>query len=181
MARGRWFPAGELARRLDAVERRHQQIERQVAAVLRSGWRDAAMALCDSASPAATSAVRPVVTSALQSAVADQIRDAGLEQVRAEVDMVRRACPTADLLSESKLHRVAEELWAAGRTGEAMALLAANVEWFPRSFLAPYWLAERQLLQGDTAAAVVNYRRSVANDPAMLDAIERLRVLGAWR
>jgi hypothetical protein len=29
-------------------------------------------------------------------------------------------------------------------------------------------------------AAIVNYKKSVANDPAMLDAIDRLKALHAW-
>ena len=94
---------------------------------------------------------------------------------------IQQACPEAHVFSEWRINSVANELAAAGHTREALAVLDANVDLFPHSFLAPYWLAEAQLAAGDTAAAIVSYRKSVANDPAMLDAIDRLKTLHAWR
>jgi imidazolonepropionase-like amidohydrolase len=180
MVRGRWLPQRELELRLEAVARDNARISDQATRVLSAGWQHAAMARCDSASPARSEAVRPIVELAVQAAFADRIGQAGVSQAMAEATAIRRACPEAQVLSEPKINQAANALTASGRVPEAIRVLEANVQLFPRSFLAPYWLAEAQLAAGDTAGAIVNYRKSVANDPAMLDAIDRLRSLKAW-
>jgi TolA-binding protein len=116
----------------------------------------------------------------LRPGFADRILNTGISQAMTEAAAVHQACPEVQVFSEPKINQVANDLTAAGRVPEAIKVLEANVQLFPRSFLAPYWLAETQLAAGDTAAAIVNYRRSVANDPAMLDAIDRLKSLHAW-
>ena len=88
-----------------------------------------------------------------------------MSQPMAEATAIRQACPEARLFSEAKINQSANALTAAGRMPESISVLEANVQLFPRSFLAPYWLAERQLAAGDTVAAIRNYRKSVANDP----------------
>jgi dienelactone hydrolase/tetratricopeptide (TPR) repeat protein len=180
MTRGRWLPQQDLARRLDAVALDNTRIGAQAAAVLALGWQRAGAALCDSTSPAHSTAIGPIVELSVQAAFADRVREAGLAQARLEAGTITQACPAARVLSEPKLNQVADALMAAGHPAEALRVLQANLELFPRSFLAPYWLAEAQLSAGDTAAAIGNYRKSVANDPGMLDAIERLKSLHAW-
>lgn len=180
MVRGRWLPKKEIALRLETVARDNTRISEQAAMVLKLGWQRAAIARCDSTSPARSEEVRPIVELAVQAAFADRIRIAGISQAMAEAATIRQACAEVRVFSEPKINQVAGELTAAGRVPEAIKVLEVNVQLFPRSFLAPYWLAETQLAAGDTAAAIVNYRKSVANDPAMLDAIERLKSLHSW-
>ena len=180
MVRGRWMSNDDIARRLETVERDNARISRQAADVLSLGWQRAARARCDPASPASSEAIRPIVELAIQSGFADRMREAGPTRAMSEAEVIGRACPEARVFSESKINQVANELTAAGRVPEAIHVLEANLQLFPKSFLAPYWLAERQLAAGDTSAAIRNYRRSVANDPGMLDAIERLKNLHAW-
>lgn len=180
MVRGRWLTQSKIAERLDAVARDNARISDQAARVLALGWERAATARCDSASPTRSEAIRPIVELAVQAAFVNRIRQAGISQAMAEAATIRQACPEARVFSEPKINEVANELTADRRVAEAIRILGANVELFPRSFLAPYWLAEAQLAAGDTAAAIGNYRKSVANDPAMLDAIYRLKSLRAW-
>jgi cytosine/adenosine deaminase-related metal-dependent hydrolase len=180
MVRGRWLPQDDLARRLEAVARANARIDAQAAGVLALGWLRAGAAVCDSGSPAHSEAIRPIVELAVQAAFADRVRDAGIARAMAEAEAITHVCPAVRVFSEPKLNQVANRLTAAGRTMEAIRVLEANLELFPRSFLAPYWLAEAQLAAGDTAAAIANYRKSVANDPGMLDAIDRLKRLHAW-
>ena len=180
MVRGRWLSQDEIAKRLEAVAQDNARISQQAAGIVALGWQRAATARCDSASPASSEAVRPIVELAIQAAFADRIRQAGISRAMGEAAAIRQACPETRMFSEPKINQVANELIAAGRVSEAINVLEANVQLFPRSFLAPYWLAESQLTIRDTAAAIGNYRKSVANDPAMLDAIERLKSLHAW-
>jgi hypothetical protein len=180
MVRGTWLPQKEIARRLDAIGRDNARISAQAAKILALGWQRAAIARCDSTSPARSEAIRPVVELAVQAAFVNRIRQAGISQAMAEAGGIGTACPDARVFSEPKINEVANELTAAGHIAEAMQVLEANVQLFPKSFLAPYWLAEAQLAARDTAAAIGNYRKSVANDPGMLDAIERLKSLRAW-
>ena len=180
MVRGRWLARTEIMQRLDAVARDNVRISKQAAAILALGWQRAATASCDSASPASSKAVRPIVDLAIQAAFADRIRQAGVSEAMTESAAIRQVCPSARVFSEPKINQVANELTESGRVAEAIRVLEANAELFPRSFLAPYWLGETELAAGDTASAIVHYRKSVANDPAMLDAIERLKSLRAW-
>jgi hypothetical protein len=180
MIRGRWLSRIDIDQRLEAVARDNARVSAIADGLLASGWQRAALASCDSASPAHSEAIRPIVELAVQSAFAARIRDAGYAAAMADVAPVRQACPEARVFSEGKINAVANVLTAAGRVPEAIRVLEANVQLFPRSFLAPYWLAESQLAASDTTGAIANYRKSVANDPGMLDAINRLKGLRAW-
>jgi imidazolonepropionase-like amidohydrolase len=180
MVRGRWLPRTDIDQRLEAVARDNARVSATADGLLASGWQRAALASCDSTSPAHSEHIRPIVELAVQSAFAARIRDAGYAAAMADVAPVRQACPEARVFSEGKINAVANVLTAAGRVPEAIRVLEANAQLFPRSFLAPYWLAEAQLAAGDTTSAIGNYRKSVANDPGMLDAIVRLKGLRAW-
>jgi TolA-binding protein len=180
MVRGRWMSNNDIARRLETIAHDNAHISRQAADVLSLGWQQAARARCDPASPASSKAIAPIVELAIQSGFADRMREAGPSRAISEAEVIRHSCPEARVFSESKINQVANELIAAGRIPEAIHVLEVNVQLFPKSFLAPYWLAETQLAAGDTSAAISNFRGSVANDPAMLDAIERLKSLHAW-
>ena len=180
LVRGRWLPRREIAFRLEAIARANKRIANQARKIIRLGWRRAATARCDSTSLMQSPTVGPIVELSIQSEVANLIRRGALAKVIAEATEIRRLCPEARVFSESKINAVANELSTSGQVPQAIEVLRTNAQLFPRSFLAPYWLAEAQLAAGDTAAAIANYRKSVANDPAMLDAIERLKNLRAW-
>lgn len=180
MVRGRWLPRREIAVRLEDITRANTLIANQAREIMKLGWRRAARARCDSTSLMRSPNVRPIVELSVQSEVADLIRRGELAKVIAEATEIRRLCPEARVFSESKINTVANELSASRQVPQAIEVLRTNAQLFPRSFLAPYWLAEAQLAAGDTALAIANYRKSVANDPAMLDAIERLKTLRAW-
>ena len=66
------------------------------------------------------------------------------------------------------------------RSADAVLVLRFNAGLFPQSYLAPFFLGEALLAAGDTAGAIVAYRKSVENDEEMMDAIDRLKRLGAW-
>ena len=156
MVRGRWMSKDYIARRLEGVERDNARTSRQAADVVSLGWQRAARARCDPTSPASSEAVRPIVELAIQSGFADRMRDVGPSRAMSEADVIGRECPEARVFNESKINQVANELNAAGRVPEAIHVLEANLQQFPKSFLAPYWLAERQLAAGDTSAAIVS-------------------------
>ena len=180
MVRGRWLPQAEIARQLEVVANDNTRTSAEAVRVLALGWQGAAAALCLSASPAQSEGIRPIVQLTVQNAFARYVREAGTSRAMAEAAAIRLQCPEATVFSEPRINEAADSLKAAGRVREAIGVLEANVQLYPRSFLAPYWLAETQLAAGDTVAAIVNYKKSVANDPAMLDAIDRLKALHAW-
>jgi TolA-binding protein len=93
----------------------------------------------------------------------------------------RARCPATVLLSEPKINAAAHRLLVAGKLADAVRVLEFNEASFPQSFLAPFWLGEAYLTAGDTARAIAAFQRSVAIDPAMEDAKERLRKLGAMK
>ena len=81
---------------------------------------------------------------------------------------------------EGGINDVANALIARNRLADAVLVLRFNAELFPQSYLAPYFLGEALLAAGDTTGAIAAYRKSVENDEAMMDAIDRLKRLGAW-
>src|SRR2546426_943841 len=94
--------------------------------------------------------------------------------------VVRRDCPTAVVFDEGGINDVANALIARHRLADALPVLRFNADLFPQSYLAPFFLGEAVLAAGDTAGAIAAYRKSVANDEQMMDAIDRLKRLGAW-
>lgn len=180
MVRGHWIDSAQIASRLGAIAASNERISRTAAAILAQGWQRAAAARCDTASPAHRDPIRTIVDYAVLNGVTDAIRTEGLSRAVADAEVARAACPDGMVFSESRINSVAADWLAGGRRSEAFDVLEWNARKFPQSFLAPYWLAEARLAAGDTAAAIAGYRRSVANDQAMMDAIDRLKELKAW-
>jgi cytochrome c-type biogenesis protein CcmH/NrfG len=113
------------------------------------------------------------------SAFAAVVRDSGVARAEHMANTVRSQCPEAVLFSEPRINAVGAGFRAQHRLAEAVDVLAFNARLFPESFLSHYWLAEALLEQGDTARAVVSYKRSVELDPGMTEAIARLKELNA--
>jgi imidazolonepropionase-like amidohydrolase len=178
MVRGRWLPKAALAARLADVARANDRERAEVAAIAKRGLLASATLPCDTGAALSDDA-RQLAQLGVVNDFARELRTRGLAAARELVDSVRARCPTAVLLSEPRVNAAADSLRARGDTAGALRILEFNAEAFPRSFLAPYWLAEAYLAAGDTARAVVQYRHSVANDPGMMDAIDRLRQLAA--
>jgi hypothetical protein len=178
MVRGRWLPRAALAARLAEIARANDRERAEVAAIANRGLLAAATLPCDTGVVLSDDA-RQLLQLGVVNDFARALLARGLAAARALADSVRAQCPSAVLLSEPRINAAADSLRARGESAGAIRILEFNAEAFPRSFLAPYWLAEAYLAAGDTARAVAQYRHSVANDPGMMDAIERLRRLGA--
>jgi cytochrome c-type biogenesis protein CcmH/NrfG len=115
----------------------------------------------------------------LTTAFARVVRDSGVSVAERFANIVQSQCPAAVLFSEAKINAVGAAFRAQHRSTDAVQVLSFNARLFPESFLSHYWLAEALLEKGDTAQAVVSYRRSVELDPGMQEAIARLKELGA--
>jgi tetratricopeptide (TPR) repeat protein len=110
---------------------------------------------------------------------ANVVRDSGVSRAEQLAGSVRSQCPEAVLFNEARINAVGAEFRPRRRLAEAVDVLGYNARLFPESFLSHYWLAEALLEKGDTAQAIVSYRRSVELDPQMTEAIARLKELGA--
>ena len=116
----------------------------------------------------------------MSNAFTDFVADSGVSAAQRVADVVRRDCPTAVVFDEGGINDVANALIARHRLADALPVLRFNADLFPQSYLAPFFLGEAVLAAGDTAGAIAAYRKSVANDEQMMDAIDRLKRLGAW-
>jgi hypothetical protein len=179
MVRGRWLPLADLEQRLAAVARANEQESTQVGAIIGQGLAVAAQYRCAHRGDPLENDAQKLLDLYVVNTFAGMIDKQGLDEARALLDSTVARCPDAVLLSEPKINAAADRLLAAGRGAEAIRVLEFNASRFPQSFLAPYWLAEACLAAGYTSKAIAAYQRSVANDPAMQDAIDRLRQLGA--
>jgi len=81
--------------------------------------------------------------------------------------------------SEHELNDWGYRLLAFGDAAKALAVLALTAELFPQSGNAQDSLAEAYAANGDKAAAIVHYRRSLALDPGNTNAVNRLKGLEA--
>lgn len=96
----------------------------------------------------------------------------------AKVIAARREDPTFKP-AEHELNDWGYRLLAFGEPAKALAVLALTAELFPGSGNAQDSLAEAYAVNGDTAAAIVHYRRSLALDPGNTNAVNRLKGLEA--
>jgi CubicO group peptidase (beta-lactamase class C family) len=81
--------------------------------------------------------------------------------------------------SEHELNDWGYRLLAFGDTAKALAVLALAAALFPQSGNAQDSLAEAYAANGDRAAAIDHYRRSLALDPGNTNAVNRLKGLEA--
>ena len=80
-------------------------------------------------------------------------------------------------LRENVVNEWGGSLLAAGRTREAIELLAFNAQQYPRSANAQDSLAQAHEKAGQKEAAIVHYRQALALDPKFASAVERLAIL----
>ena len=181
VVRGRWLPRRELDARLAAIAAANRAEEQRVARLLAGGVATAATRRCRSELPVLFPEEQRLIDLKVSNAFTDLVADSGVSAAQHVADVVRRDCPTAVVFDEGGINDVANALIARNRLADALPVLRFNAELFPQSYLAPYFLGEALLAAGDTAAAIAAYRKSVANDEQMMDAIDRLKRLGAWQ
>jgi tetratricopeptide (TPR) repeat protein len=179
MVRGRWFPRADLDQKLARLARANRAEERLVQSILDRGIVVAAHQRCMSSQPPLLIDAQRLLDLRLTTAFAHVVRDSGVSVAERFANIVRSQCPDAVLFSEAKINAVGAAFRAQHRPNDAVQVLSFNARLFPESFLSHYWLAEALLEKGDTAQAVVSYRRSVQLDPGMQEAIARLKELGA--
>jgi hypothetical protein len=182
VVRGRWLPRRELDSRLAAIAAGNRAEERRVAALVAGGVTTAATRRCRTDLPTLPADDQRLVDIKVSNAFTDLVADSGVAVAQRVADAVKQVCPTAVVFDEGGINDVANRLLAERppKLREAISVLEFNAALFPSSYLAPYFLGEALLAAGDSAAAVRAYRKSVENDEQMMDAIERLKQLGAW-
>jgi len=180
VVRGRWLSRQVLDARLAAIAAANRAEEQRVNRLLASGVAAAATRRCRDDLPVPSSEDQRLIDMKVSNAFTDLVADSGVSAAQRVADVVRRDCPTAVVFDEGGINDVANALIARNRLADALPVLRFNAELFPQSYLAPYFLGEALLASGDTAAAIAAYRKSVANDEQMMDAIDRLKRLGAW-
>lgn len=135
------------------------------------GLDDLGFHLLDPAVPLARAGVAPTVVAAY--------RRGGLEAALSRYRTLRTTEPAGWDFGEAELNGVGYWLLRQGSTQDAIAVFRLNVETFPDAFNPYDSLGEAYLTAGDTARAIVNYRRAVELNPAHTAGIEMLRRLGA--
>jgi hypothetical protein len=180
VVRGRWLSREELDARLAAIAAANRATEQRVTRLLASGVAAAATRRCRTDLPAPPAEEQRLTDLRVSNAFTDFVRDSGVSAAQRVADVVRRDCPTAVVFDEGGINDVANALIARNRLADAIPVLRFNAGLFPQSYLAPYFLGEALLATGDTTGAVAAYRKSVENDEQMMDAIDRLKQLGAW-
>jgi tetratricopeptide (TPR) repeat protein len=98
----------------------------------------------------------------------------GVDAAIARYRTLRSEKPDAYDFSESQLNRAGYTLLQSGRTADAIAVFALNVEMFPDAFNAHDSLGEAYMTAGDIDRAIVSYRRSVELNPDNTNGIEAL-------
>jgi predicted Zn-dependent protease len=78
---------------------------------------------------------------------------------------------------EGALNRLSQQLQAAGKTDDAIAILKLNVQVNPNSALALFFLGEIYLAKGEKALAMENYKKALSLEPANPFAKKRLEEL----
>ncbi|QNQ11333.1 serine hydrolase [Sphingomonas alpina] len=80
-------------------------------------------------------------------------------------------------VDEHELNDWAYRLLSFGKPKEALAVMKIGVELFPRSGNAYDSLADAYAINGEKAAAIASYERSIALDPSNAHAVQRLKAL----
>jgi pimeloyl-ACP methyl ester carboxylesterase len=124
------------------------------------------------------SAIRRVVFPSVQNALERAIKEKGVDAAIALYRQMRQRYP-ADYFYERTLNILGYAQLNAQRVPEAIALFKLNVEMYPNASNPYDSLAEAYAAQGDRAAAIANYRKSLALNPNNKGAVEMLKKLGA--
>lgn len=124
------------------------------------------------------SAIRRVVFPSVQNRLTRAIKERSVEAAIALYRQMRQRYP-AEYFNERTLNTLGYAQLNAKHVQEAIALFKLNVEMYPAGFNAYDSLAEAYMVQGDRAAAIKNYRKSLALNPNNTNAVGKLKQLGA--
>jgi pimeloyl-ACP methyl ester carboxylesterase len=124
------------------------------------------------------SAIRRVVFPSVQNTLERAIKERGVGAAIALYRGMRRRYP-ADYFYERTLNTLGYAQLQAHHVPEAIALFKLNVEMYPNAANPYDSLGEAYAAQGDRAAAIANYRKSLALNPNNKGAVEMLKKLGA--
>jgi pimeloyl-ACP methyl ester carboxylesterase len=123
-------------------------------------------------------AIRRVVFPSVHNALARAIKGQGVEAAIALYRQMKQRYPTA-FFRESTLNTLGYQQLEAHHIPEAIALFKLNVEIYPGGFNTYDSLAEAYMAQGDRAAAIANYRKSLALNPDNTNAVQMLKGLAS--
>lgn len=129
------------------------------------GWRRAAMGQ----GPSCPKGIAPVMASVIGRSGA---RDAAATWRRLKTER-----PGDYSFGEQQLNMLGHALLGEKRTDDAIAMFELNVEAYPNAFTTYDSLGEGLLVRGDTTAAIRNFEKSVALNPANTNGVEALKRL----
>ncbi len=115
----------------------------------------------------------------LDEALSTTIRSKGVAAAVAQYRALRTERPAPYNFDQDQLNTLGYELLRAGRSGDAVRILQLNVQAYPRSANGYDSLGEAYMDDGNKAASITNYRKSLALDPRNRNAVEKLHALGA--
>jgi len=120
--------------------------------------------------------IRRVVFPSVHNAVARAIKGQGVEAAVALYRKMKQRYP-AEFFRENTLNTLGYQQLGAQHIPEAIALFKLNVEMYPAGYNTYDSLAEAYMTQGDRAAAIANYRKSLALNPDNANAVQMLKKL----
>jgi pimeloyl-ACP methyl ester carboxylesterase len=122
------------------------------------------------------SAIRRVVFPSVQNALERAIKEKGVDAAIALYRRMRLRYP-AEYFHEWTLNILGYRQLGDHHVPEAIALFKLNVEMYPKGFNTYDSLAEAYMVQGDRAAAIANYRKSLMLNPNNTNAVNMLKKL----
>jgi tetratricopeptide (TPR) repeat protein len=124
------------------------------------------------------SAIRRVVFPSVQNALERAIREKGVNAAISLYRRMRQRYP-AEYFYERTLNMLGYAQLNTHHVPEAIALFKLNIEMYPNASNPYDSLGEAYAAQGDRAAAIANYRKSLALNPNNKGAVDMLKKLGA--
>ncbi|MGB9177930.1 MAG: alpha/beta fold hydrolase [Pyrinomonadaceae bacterium] len=121
-------------------------------------------------------AIRRVVFPSVQNALERAIKEKGVDAAISLYRQMKQRYP-AEYFNERTLNALGYQQLNSHHVQEAIALFKLNVEMYPAGFNTYDSLAEGYMVQGDRAAAIANYRKSLALNPNNTQAVEMLKKL----
>ena len=114
---------------------------------------------------------------AIAAVMASVIGRAGPREAAAEWRRLKAERPNDYDFREQNLNMLGHALLGEKRVDDAIAMFELNTEAYPNAFNTWDSLGEGLLAKGDTAAAIRNFEKSVALNPANTDGVEALKRL----
>ncbi|MGA9997864.1 MAG: alpha/beta fold hydrolase [Pyrinomonadaceae bacterium] len=121
-------------------------------------------------------AIRRVVFPSVQNALERAIKEKGVDAAISLYRQMKQRYP-AEYFNERTLNVLGYQQLNSHHVQEAIALFKLNVEMYPAGFNTYDSLAEGYMVQGDRAAAIANYRKSLALNPNNTHAADMLKKL----